>query len=103
MVLSILTYRLPKRLTIEEATKAFQSTAPIYLRKRGLLRKHYYITEAGDCVGGVYLWNSKADAEACFTPEWKARVAANDGASPEINYAGVPVTVDDVKEVVEVA
>ena len=103
MIVSILTYRLPKRLTVEEAITAFKSTAPIYLRKPGLVRKHYYVTEAGDCVGGIYLWRSKAEAEACFTAEWKAMVTAKYGAPPEIVYAAVPVTVDNLKEVIEVA
>ena len=103
MIVSILTYRLPKRLTVEEATTAFKSTAPIYLGKPGLVRKHYYVTEAGDCVGGIYLWKSKAHAEACFTAEWKAMVTAKYGAAPEIMYAALPVTVDNLKEVIEVA
>ena len=86
MIVSILTYKLPSRWTLEEATAVFKSTAPLYLGKPGLLRKHYCLTEAGD-VKGIYLWNSKADAEACFTAQWKATVAAKYGAAPEILYA----------------
>ena len=103
MIVSILTYKLPRRWTVEEATAAFKSTAPIYLRKPGLLRKHYYLSEAGDSVGGIYLWQSRADAQACFTPEWKAMVTAKYGTAPEIVYGAVPVTVDNVKEAIEVA
>src|SRR5436305_14503084 len=75
MIISILTYKLPNRWTLEQATAMFKTTAPLYLGKPGLVRKHYCMTEAGD-VKGIYLWKSKADAEACFTPEWKAMVAA---------------------------
>ncbi|HWI38484.1 MAG TPA: hypothetical protein VNU64_18690 [Burkholderiales bacterium] len=53
-------------------------------------------------VKGVYLWKSKADAQACFTPEWKAMVAAKYGAVPEIVYGVVPVTVDNLQEAIEV-
>jgi hypothetical protein len=69
----------------------------------GLVRKHYCLNEAGDCVRGIYLWKRKADAEACYTAEWKAAVAAKYGAAPEILYAAVPVTVDNLQEVIEVA
>jgi hypothetical protein len=103
MILSILTYKLPKRWTLEEAAAVFKSTAPRYLGMPGLLRKHYCLNEAGDCVRGIYLWNSKADAEACYTAEWKAAVAAKYGAAPEILYATVPVTVDNLQQAIEVA
>lgn len=102
MIVSILTYKLPKRWTLEEAVQAFKSTAPKYLRMRGLLRKHYCLAEAGDSVVGIYLWKSKADAEACYTAEWIAKVAAVYGHAPEILYTVAPVTVDNVKEAIEV-
>ena len=103
MIVSILTYKLPKRWTVEEAAAVFKSTAPKYLRMPGLVRKHYCLTEAGDCVAGIYLWKSKAYAEACYTAEWKAMVTAVYGAAPEILYAAVPVTVDNLQEAIEVA
>jgi len=67
------------------------------------VRKHYYVTEAGDCVGGIYFWKSKAHAEACYTAEWKAMVMAKYGTAPEILYAAVPITVDNLQEAIEVA
>src|SRR5262252_1770920 len=103
MIVSILTYKLPKRWTLKEATAVFKSTAPRYLRMPGLVRKHYCLTEAGDSVVGVYLWRSKADAEACYTSEWKARVAAVYGAAPDILYGAVPVTVDNLQEAIDAA
>ena len=82
MIISIVTFELPKRWTVEEAAGVFKSTAPNYLAKPGLIRKHYYVTEAGDRAGGIYLWRSKPDAEACYTPEWKATVTEKYGATP---------------------
>lgn len=101
MIVAIVTFKLPKRWTVAEATKVFNSTAPKYLGKAGLVRKHYYITESGDRAGGIYLWESKADAEACYTREWKAMVTDKYGSPPEILYADVPVTVDNVKNAIE--
>ena len=102
MIVSILTYKLPKRWTLEEAAAVFKSTAPKYLGMSGLVRKHYCLTEAGNCVEAIYFWKSKADAEACYTAEWKARATAVYGAAPEILYAAVPVTVDNLQEAIEV-
>jgi hypothetical protein len=101
MIVSIVTFSLPKRWTVEEAARVFKSTAPKYLGKAGLVRKHYYVTEAGDRAGGIYLWKSKADAEACYTAEWKAMVTEKYGAPPQILYADVPVSVDNVLNKIE--
>ena len=103
MIVSIVTFKLQKPWTVEEATSVFQSTAPKYLRKPGLVRKHYFLSEAGDRAGGIYFWKAKADAQACYTPEWTAMVTAKYGSPPEIAYAAVPVSVDNVQETIEVA
>ena len=103
MIVSIVTFKLPKRWTVQEAADVFKSTAPKYVGKPGLVRKHYYVTESGDRAGGIYLWESRAAAEACYTPEWKAMVTAKYGAAPEILYAHVPVSVDNLQQVIETA
>ena len=103
MIVSIVTFRLPRRWTLEEAAAVFKSTAPKYLRKPGLVRKHYFLAESGDRAGGIYFWKSKSDAEACYTAEWKAMVTAKYGSAPEIFFAAVPVSVDNVLESIEVA
>ena len=103
MIISIVTFRLPNRLSLEAATATFKSTAPRYLGKPGLIRKHYYVSEAGDRAGGIYLWKSKADAEACFTAEWKATVTEKYGAPPDIFYVQAPVSIDNLQQVIETA
>ena len=103
MIVAIVTFKLPKRWTVSEAATVFKSTAPKYLGKPGLLRKHYYVSEEGDRAGGIYLWETKAAAEACYTSEWKAMVSEKYGAQPDIMYADVPVSVDNVSHVIEAA
>lgn len=101
MIVAIVTFKLPKRWSVAEAAAVFESTAPKYLGKAGLRRKHYYVTEDGDRAGGIYLWESKAAAEACYTREWQAMVTDKYGAPPEILYATVPVSVDNVTNRIE--
>ena len=96
MILTMVAFRRAKPWTVEEAHEIFKSTAAKYLDRPGLIRKHYYVSESGDRAGGVYLWKSRADADACYTDEWKATVSAKYGAQPEILYMQVPVTVDNV-------
>lgn len=101
MIVSIVTFKLAKSWTVAEAAAVFKSTAPKYLGKPGLVRKHYYITESGDRAGGIYLWESKAAAEACYTHDWKAMVTEKYGVAPDILYAEVPVSVDNLAKVIE--
>ena len=103
MIVTIVTFRLATRWTVEQAAAVFAATAPKYLGKPGLVRKHYYVTEDGDRAGGIYFWKSRADAEACYTDEWKAMVTAKYGAAPEILYAEVPVSVDNLLGRIETA
>ena len=101
MIIAIVTFRLPRPWTVEEAASVFRTTAPKYLGKQGLLRKHYYVSEAGDRSGGIYFWKSKADAEACYTREWIAAVTGKYGVPPEFQFLHSPVSVDNLRHVIE--
>ncbi|MCO5121343.1 MAG: YdhR family protein [Burkholderiaceae bacterium] len=101
MIVSIVTFKLPEIWTVAQAAEVFRSTAPKYLGRPGLVRKHYYLSESGDRAGGIYFWESKAAAEACYTPEWKATVTEKYGSPPDVFYVDVPVTVDNVASTIE--
>ena len=103
MVIAIVTFDLPKRWTVSDAARVFRSTAPKYLDKPGLIRKHYWVSEAGERAGGIYLWQSKGDAEACYTAPWREMVAEKYGVPPRIDFLHVPVTVDNLQHVIEAA
>ena len=96
MIISLTTFRLPKPTTREEARSIFLSTAPKYLGLQGLLKKHYVLSEDGSTAGGVYLWNSREDAEALYTESWRAFVREKYGTDPIITYFDSPVVVDNV-------
>jgi hypothetical protein len=96
MIIAVVTFTMDKKWTREEAAEVFRSTAPKYFNRPGLIRKHYFLNEAGDQSGGIYLWESKAAAEACYTPEWLAMVTEKYGRAPEIRFLETPVTVDNL-------
>jgi len=95
MITTITTFRVPKPLTREEARRIFLSTAPKYRDVPGLVRKAYVLSEDGATAGGVYLWKSRADAEAMYTPAWRAFVRERYGSDPSIMFFESPVIVDN--------
>ena len=96
MIIAIVSFRLPQPMTLAQAEKAFEQTAPKYLGMPGLLRKHYFVTESGERAGGIYLWKSKTDAAACYNAGWRATVSAKYGSAPEVVYVENPVIVDNL-------
>jgi hypothetical protein len=95
MIVAIVTFHLPKPTTLEEITKTFQSTAPRYQGMPGLLRKNYFMSEDGRRAGGIYVWNSRADAERVYTTEWAKRVESRYGTPPQVEYLHSSVMVDN--------
>ena len=95
MITTITTFRVPKPLTREEARRIFLGTAPKYRDVPGLVRKAYVLSEDGATAGGVYLWKSRADAEAMYTPSWRAFVRERYGSDPSIMFFESPVIVDN--------
>ena len=95
MITVIATYHLPKPITRAEARSIFLSTAPKYQGVPGLVRKYYVVSQDGGSVGGIYLWKSRAEAEAMYTESWKAFVREKYGTEPSLTYLDSPVVVDN--------
>lgn len=95
MITALVQFALPHAVTLDEAKKMFDSTAPKYKNLPGLVRKYYLRSEDGRKAGGVYLWETKAAAEKVYSGEWKARVKTLYGSEPEIVYFDTPVIVDN--------
>jgi uncharacterized lipoprotein YehR (DUF1307 family) len=56
VITAIVQFGLPKPVSLEEAARMFESTAPRYQNLPGLVRKYYLRSEDGRTAGGVYLW-----------------------------------------------
>ncbi|NOX70590.1 MAG: monooxygenase [Gammaproteobacteria bacterium] len=54
----------------DEMVKLSLSSTPKFVAAKadGLLMKYYVSGSAG--LGGIYIWNTREDAEAWYTPEW---------------------------------
>ena len=96
MITAVVQFDLPKPMSLEEAARTFESSAPKYVNLPGLIRKYYILSEDGRRAGGVYLWETRAAAEAVYNGEWKARVRKLYGSEPEIAWFDTPVIVGNL-------
>ena len=101
MIVAIVRFPLDPSMSLADARAAFEASAPSYQSLPGLLRKHYLRAEDGGTAGGVYLWESKAAAEAVYDEAWHERLTKRYGAPPTIEYFESPVTVDPDRITVE--
>jgi len=62
---------------------------------KGLIRKDYLNGDAG--TGGVYLWDSRASAEARFTEDRIVELTKRFGVRPVLTWYDTHVTVDNLK------
>ncbi len=95
MITAIVNFRLPADIDAKKAAELFRESAPKYRGMKGLVRKYYLFDGKNRIGGGVYLWNSRADAEAVYTPQWQGYIAERYGAAPDIRYFGTAVVVDN--------
>lgn len=98
MIIAMTAFKLPQPITTEEARRVFLGTAPTYQGVPGLFKKHYVLSEDGGTAGGVYLWNSREEAEALYTNAWRAFVAEKYGTEPTVTFFDSPVTVDNLAQ-----
>jgi hypothetical protein len=96
MITVIVKFKLPQAITNLQAREIFLSTAPKYQGMPGLIRKYYFIDPDGITAGGIYLWQSREDADRLYTEEWKAFVRGKYGSDPVLTYLETPVVVDNV-------
>lgn len=96
MIATLVQFILPSPISLAEATKRFESSAPKYQNLAGLLRKYYVRSEDGCIVGGIYLWESRAAAEAVYSGKWQERVKTLYGVEPTVTWFDTPVVVDNL-------
>jgi heme-degrading monooxygenase HmoA len=87
---------VPAGLPRAQLEQAFAASVGDYKGKPGLIRKYYTIGDDGR-AGGIYLWESRAAAEAWYNEAWKAQVLKRWGSPASVSYFDVPIVVDNGK------
>lgn len=83
-------------LDAEAAREKFESTAPNYRGRHGLISKAYIYRDDGETLGGFYLWESRDAAEAVYSEGWRQKVSEVYGTEPRLEYFEVPVYIQNV-------
>lgn len=82
----------PPGLARQRIEAGMQATVPQYQKLPGLIRK--YFTIGSDGFGGMYLFESRAAADAWFNAAWHARVTATYGRDGQVTYFDVPIAIE---------
>ncbi len=96
MITAIVQFKLPQPVSREQGKEIFSSTAPKYRDVPGLIRKYYLLSMDGQTAGGVYLWESRQQAEQLYTEEWQKFIQGKYGSRPSVTYYESPVIVDNL-------
>lgn len=99
MFIAIVQIPIEKR-SKEDAIKAARGSAPTFVAAPGLIRKYYLNGDAGG--GGVYLWESRAAAEAWYNDEWWVKAEKNFGVRPTLTYYDNYVVIDNEADEVRI-
>lgn len=94
VIVAIVRFPLRPSMSADDVRASFEASAPSYQKLPGLMRKHYLRAEDGSVGGGVYLWESRAAAEAVYDDAWRQRLTERFGAEPTVEYFESPVTVE---------
>lgn len=96
MIGALVLFNTGGSLSEDEAIERFNTTAPNYRGLAGLNSKAYIYEENGSHLGGFYLWESRAAAEAMYSDAWQAKATEIYGVKPVIRYFDVPVFIQNM-------
>jgi len=91
------TFDVPAHFSKAQLIETIKATAHTYEGLPGLIRKYYGIAPEGDSLAGIYLWESKAAADAFYTAEWVATVTKRWGSLPRRQDWETPMVVESAE------
>lgn len=85
MITAIVRYKLPSTIGRKECFAHFHKIASGFAKEKGFIRKQFIWSENG-IAGGVYQWETLADAKAFYQGPWLDGILTRYGVYPEIEY-----------------
>jgi hypothetical protein len=95
MILELVTFKNPAGLSREAELEGARSVVAKWRANPELLRKHFMRTEDGSQGGAVYLWKSRAAAQAAHDATWRAAVKERTGSEPTCQYFDMLLLLDN--------
>lgn len=100
MITATVRYRLPPHIDDAACRAHFHQIAPGFQRVKGLISKHFIWSENGS-AGGVYQWETLADAQAFYSGPWRDGIVERYGMHPQIEFYEVFALTDNTRGTVE--
>jgi hypothetical protein len=95
MIVELVTFRAPPGAGWDDILADARATVPRWRANPDLVRKHYLLGEDGAECAGLYIWPSRAAAEAAHDAAWRAGVARRTGAAPTLRYFDLQMILDN--------
>ena len=95
MILELVLFKNPAGLSRAAELEGARHVVAKWQANHDLLRKHFMRSEDGTEGGAVYVWASRAAAEAAHGPEWRAGVKARTGSEPTCRYFDLLMLLDN--------
>ena len=89
----VVTIPLPPQAPRDFIIGKFREAVPQYEQVPGLIRKYFTLSDDRK-FGVIYLYKSRAAAEAWFNEAWKARTLATYGPGASVTYFDAPVVIE---------
>lgn len=93
LVAVVVIARIPTGTPRAKVEEGILASVPTYQKIPGLLHKVFTVNS--DSYGGNYLFETRAAAEAWFTPDLVAKIKSRAGVEPQIIYFDSPVQIDN--------
>ncbi len=95
MIVELVTFKAPAGADWDTILSGARATIPHWRANRQLVRKHYLLSDDGKECGGLYVWPTRAAAEAAHDAAWRAAVAQRTGSAPVIRYFDLQMLLDN--------
>jgi hypothetical protein len=95
MIVELVTFRAPPGADWDAILQYARAVVPRWRANPQLVRKHFLLSDDGQECGGLYIWPTRAAAEAAHDGAWRAAVAERTGAAPTIRYFELQMLLDN--------
>jgi len=95
MIVELVTFRAPPGADWDAILADARAVIPRWRANPQLVRKHFLLSDDAQECGGLYVWPTRADAEAAHDAAWREGVAKRTGAPPTIRYFELQMLLDN--------